>query len=246
MQIVDGVYKFDTGPFNWYIIEEAGRLTVVDAGFPGHFRTLVKGLRTIGKSVRDVEAILITHAHADHTGFAERLRKASGAPVFIHSADKTSVQRILQLPWTALIGNAWRTHVRGMLEHATFHGVFRMARVKTVATFEDNEILDVPGRPQVIHTPGHTAGHVAFYLSEKNVLFSGDSLLTQNMFTGAHGHPQFAPHSLNADNLVSTRSIDRFREIGDVTLLSGHGKPWSGSMSEAIQLARKSLGVNNR
>ena len=46
------VYHFDTGPFNWYVIRQDGRLTVVDAGFPGHYATFLRGIRALGCEVR--------------------------------------------------------------------------------------------------------------------------------------------------------------------------------------------------
>ena len=85
--IAPGVHHFDTFPFNWYVVEEAGRLTLVDAGFPDHYDVLIAGLRSIGRELRDVEAVVLTHIHADHVGFAERLRRELGVPVYVHEDD---------------------------------------------------------------------------------------------------------------------------------------------------------------
>lgn len=74
-------------------VEDGGKLTVVDTGFAGHYRLFRKGLEEMGRSVDDVEAILITHAHADHTGFAPRLAKETGAPIYLHGDDATLARR---------------------------------------------------------------------------------------------------------------------------------------------------------
>jgi len=50
MELINGIHHFETGPFNWYVIEESGRLTLVDAGFPGHYRVFLDGLRSIGEA----------------------------------------------------------------------------------------------------------------------------------------------------------------------------------------------------
>ena len=75
MEIAKDIFKFDSGPFNWYIIRQDGRLTLVDAGFPSHYKIFAEGLLSIGHTIKDVEAVILTHAHADHIGFAERIRK---------------------------------------------------------------------------------------------------------------------------------------------------------------------------
>lgn len=228
------LYRFETGPFNWYVIRQDGRVTVVDAGFPGHYAVLRRGLRQIGAELRDVTAILLTHAHADHMGFAERLRRDSGAPVFVHAADAAAAQRTLRLPWAGLLGNAWRPYVASMLSHATANGVFLMPPIRQVRTFDDNQVLDVPGRPTVLHLPGHTPGEVAFLLDGGSVLLSGDTLVTRHLLTGRYGAPQVPPPSLSHDYAQAHRSLARFRELGTLTMLPGHGKPWHGDLSACV------------
>ena len=87
--------------------------------------------------------------------------------------------RILQLPHGGgYCRNAWRPYIRTMLFHAIRNGVFTLPRVLEPKTFKHGEVLNVPGKPWVIHMPGHTPGEVAFYLSESKVLLSGDALVT--------------------------------------------------------------------
>jgi len=231
------VYRFDTGPFNWYVIRQHGRLTVVDAGFPGHYATFLRGIRELGCEVKDVEAILLTHAHADHMGFAERLRRATNAPVYVHAEDLAAAQRVLQLPWAGLLTNSWRPFVSRILAHATFNGVFTMPRIAQARAMKAGEVLDVPGRPQVLHLPGHSPGEVAYYLPESSLLLSGDTLVTRNLFTGAHGAPQLTPPVLNHDNQAARRSLDHLRELGTLTMLPGHGTAWRGCMADGVDAA---------
>ncbi len=239
MQILPGVYKFDTGPFNWYVVEEAGRLAVIDAGFPGHYATFLAGLASIGRSVGDVAGVVLTHAHADHTGFAARLKREHNVPVFVHRADLAGVARPLNLPWAGLLSNAWRPYTARMLLHATFHGVIRVRGVSGAIPFDDGAKLDLPGRPEVIHCPGHTPGEVALVLPGRGVLFSGDVLVTRNLFTGEVGPPQLPGRPLNADDALARRSLSRLAELGRVTMLPGHGTAWAGEMVGAVELAGK-------
>jgi glyoxylase-like metal-dependent hydrolase (beta-lactamase superfamily II) len=238
MQVAPGVHHFDTGPFNWYLIEDGGRLTVVDAGFPAHYRVLMEGLRSLGRTTRDVEAIILTHAHADHTGFAGRLSRETGKPVYIHRDDRPGLARPLNLPWYGLLSNAWRGYMQRVLLHATFHGVFWRPAVSDAIPFDDADTLDVPGRPTVLHLPGHTPGEVAFFLPSKGVLFSGDALITRDLMTGRDGGPQLAHRLLNANAPAARDALDRLRELGRITVLPGHGPAWMGEAAEAIELAR--------
>ena len=237
-EVAPGIFKFDSGPFNFYVIREAGRLTVVDAAFPGHYHVLRGGLASIGHTLKDLEAIILTHAHADHIGFAERVRKETGVPVFVHKNDVRLAGRPLALPWFGLLSNAWRPYTATMLGVATLNGVFSLARITRLQSFSDGDVLDVPGHPRVLHTPGHTPGEVVFHLADRNVLFSGDTLVTRNLLTGNQGKPQLVSPVLNGDYKQANRSLDLLRDLGHVTMLPGHGKPWVGKMNEAVALAQ--------
>lgn len=232
------VHRFGTGVFNWYVIEEGGRLTLVDAGFPGHYRTFRAGLAAIGRTERDLDAIVLTHAHADHMGFIERVRRVTQAPVFVHSADARAAQRTLRLPWWTLLSNAWHPSVAGMLGHATVNGIFLQPAIGAVRPVEDGAALDIPGRPRVIHAPGHTAGEIALWLDGEAVLLAGDVLITRHLLRGREGEPQLASDGLNADAAEASRSLDRILALGDALLLTGHGPSWRGNLGEAVQRAR--------
>ncbi|MEQ1553052.1 MAG: MBL fold metallo-hydrolase [Ferruginibacter sp.] len=237
MEIANGVHHFDCGPFNWYLIEEEGRLTLVDAGFPGHYSVYKKGLELLGKSNKDIEAIILTHAHADHIGFAEKVRKETNAQVYVHSGDANMACKPLQLPWFGLLSNAWRAYTAKMLGVAIVNGVFTLPHLTKVQTVTDGQILDVPGKPKILHTPGHTDGEIALLLEDRKILISGDTIVTRNLLTGALGQPQLTNPILNHNYKQAKRSLDLLRELGEVTMLSGHGTPWIGNMDDAVNIA---------
>jgi glyoxylase-like metal-dependent hydrolase (beta-lactamase superfamily II) len=66
------VHRIEDTHTNWYLIEDEGRLTVVDAGVPGSWESLLDALHRLGRRQADVAAVVLTHAHFDHPGFAER------------------------------------------------------------------------------------------------------------------------------------------------------------------------------
>lgn len=71
---------------NSYLVEDGAEITIVDAGAPGHWRSLLAELEAKGRSLDDVRAVLLTHGHDDHVGFAERARQ-DGRAVLVHELD---------------------------------------------------------------------------------------------------------------------------------------------------------------
>lgn len=246
MEVASGVHHFTNYKFNWYIVEDGGRLTVIDTGFAGHYQLFKASLRSMGRGVGDVEAILITHAHADHTGFAPRLSKETGAPVYLHHADTALARRPLYLPWGGLLSRAWRPYTASMLAHAVGHGVLRMPRIKTAQSIEDGQVLDIPGRPRIIHVPGHTPGDVVAHLPDRGVLFSGDALVTRDLYTGCDIPPQPTGPSLSVNHDDAVRHLDRLGDLGPITLLPGHGRPWRGEARDAVDAATRAGAKKNR
>ena len=88
MQVSEGIHRLTRGVTNFYLIEESGKYTMVDAGTPADWAFFSRSLAELGGKLDDLDAVLLTHAHPDHTGFAERARTEAGARVWIHRADE--------------------------------------------------------------------------------------------------------------------------------------------------------------
>jgi glyoxylase-like metal-dependent hydrolase (beta-lactamase superfamily II) len=87
VEVAHGVHRLTGGVCNFYLLQDGGKLVLVDAGAPGDWNLLLRTLATLSRGLEDLEAVLLTHAHSDHTGFAERARTTAGVPVWIHRAD---------------------------------------------------------------------------------------------------------------------------------------------------------------
>lgn len=239
IEIVDGVYRCGSTRVNWYLIEEDGELTVVDTGFPPHVLQLVESLDSMGYGMSAVTACILTHAHPDHIGFAQRLQEEAGIPVWLHEAGVQRAREGGNPPLSGFIKNLWRPAVlRYFIEVVQSDGT-SIPPLTSIETFADGDELQVPGHPRAIHTPGHTEDEVVFYLPDRDVLLCGDAFATVDFETWSGHAPQLLPAWLNRDHDQARESITQLDSLGEVVLLPGHGDPWTGHMTDAVQNAYK-------
>lgn len=238
-EIADGVVRLGTNLVNWYLVEDGGRVTIVDCGAPAYYAQLDRGLALLDRGRGHVDAIVLTHGHDDHVGFAEQARTELGVPVYVHEADKelTTTRKAPaknEKPMTAYLRYP---HAYKLLAHLASAGGAPNP-VQEVTTFGGGDELDVPGKPRALHTPGHTEGHVAFFLGTRGVLLMGDLLCTLNPLTGRRG-PQLLPQAFNLSSATMLDSLSALEELNAPTLAFGHGDPWTQGVASAVRLARE-------
>ncbi len=239
-KVARGVHRLGSPLVNWYLVEDDERLTAVDAGLPGFATDLEDQLAAIGRRPADVEAVILTHSDADHTGVATQLREA-GARVLIHSNDDETLRK--PGPKT---GDASPKHLVTQLHKPAFwrffFGMARAGGAKPTAIegaehFADGDELDVPGKPLVVATPGHTPGHCSFLFAGHAALFVGDSMCTSNPLSRGEG-PEVMPKVTNVSDEQAVISLDAMEGLEADVILPGHGEPWHGSPAAAVQRAR--------
>src|SRR5215212_6287731 len=234
MKIRDRVHRLgDDGLVNAYLIVENGEVTIVDAAMPGDWRVLIQELHSIDRSLDDVRALVLTHGHSDHIGFAERAR-SGGVPVSVHELDAALARGEVRNPAKGG-GPVKPIPLLRFLARGVTRGGIRTKRLTAVETFGDGAALDVPGALRVMLVPGHTPGSVVLHAPAYDTLFVGDALATVAVTNGSTG-PMIAPFS--ADPAQAAASLERIEGIEAGWLLPGHGQPWTGGVAEAVRRVR--------
>jgi glyoxylase-like metal-dependent hydrolase (beta-lactamase superfamily II) len=237
-EVAPGIHRLGNELVNFYVVEDGSRLALVDAGLPGFRGQLEEFLAGRGRTLRDIEAVLLTHAHGDHVGVAEIVRR-EGATVHVHQADaemartaKPQSRERGMRPYFRY-GATWRLLISGIRL-----GGARTPKIASVTTFAEGDELDVPGRPRIVHAPGHSNGHVVFHFPDRGALLAGDVIVTYNPLTGRLG-PQIMPAAFNVSSAQALGSLDRLEPLEAGVLLVGHGDPWTGGVTEAVARARE-------
>jgi glyoxylase-like metal-dependent hydrolase (beta-lactamase superfamily II) len=175
VSLADGVYRIPTlGDFinSYAFVEADGSVTLVDCGLKRAPAKIVRALESIGKHPRDVQRIVLTHAHFDHAGGAARMvDETSASGVDVHTDDADYVRTGTRPPGDV-------NSAAGVLLARAPWGDFRATPV--AHSLVDGEVLDVAGGLRVIHTPGHTPGHVSLLHAASGVLITGDSIFNMN------------------------------------------------------------------
>lgn len=238
MRIAPGIHRVgDNSMVNAYLLEDGGEVTIIDAGVPGYYGDIPRELGAMGRTVADVRALVLTHGHTDHIGFAERLRRDRHVPSWVHEADAALARGEVPNPAQGL--GPWKLRpLLGFLWWSMLHGALRTPPLTEVATYGDGATLDVPGSPRVILVPGHTPGSAALLLASRDVLFAGDAIATYAVTTGYRG-PQIAPFTADPD--AARASLSRLAGLDAGLVLPGHGDPWTDGVASAVRavLARQ-------
>lgn len=233
------IHRAGTEIVNFYLLEEGGKVTIVDAGCPSYRSRLETALREIGRTIEDVEAIVLTHAHIDHVGFSQLLQDERGTPVYAHELELPQAQTGKAPETEASYLPAMLRHrtARRVVIHIARNGGARPPKLAHVRAFADGDQLDLPGRPLAVFTPGHSPGHCVLHVPGEGAAFTGDALCGWNTVTGEQG-PTLPPSEFNNSTARARQSLERIATIDAQTLYYGHGDPWCNGAAAAVTEAR--------
>jgi glyoxylase-like metal-dependent hydrolase (beta-lactamase superfamily II) len=160
------------------LVWDENNLVLIDTGFPGQTETIVKAIEGAGFSVEGLTHIIITHQDMDHIGCVNDLRKlAPKTQVLIYEDEapyldgkKVPVKLAAMLKQYDSLPDAQKKWCDDFKEG------YANRRISASRTLSDSDVLQICGGIEVIHTPGHTPGHMCLLLRESGVLVCGDAL----------------------------------------------------------------------
>ncbi|WP_324650970.1 MBL fold metallo-hydrolase [Georgenia sp. H159] len=238
-EVAPGVHLVSHAHVNCYLVEDDDGVTLVDAGLPSVWRPLGWAIRAIGHRPRDLRALVLTHAHFDHVGVVRRLQQRLALPVWATAEEHSLVSH----PYSYAHENPRALYpVRHpaavpILTRMALAGALTVRGATGIRTLATGTTLDVPGRPEVLATPGHTYGHVALHLRDRDVVISGDALVTLDPYTARTG-PRIIAGAATADFTMNLATLDAIAGTGAGTVLPGHGEPWTQGAAAAVERAR--------
>lgn len=233
MKLAEGLHRVGNDLVACYLVGDDTGVTLIDAGIAGQWPEFLRELAAMGRSPRDVKAVLLTHGDEDHIGFAERLRREHGVPVWVHEADAGRA-RGEGKPDTGW-GRVRPVPLLRFLWYAARNGAFRTTFLTEVNLLTGGEQLELPGSPVVIPVPGHSPGSVAFFAPAVGALFVGDALTTRHVLTGEEGP---GPAPFTDDPRQALASLGDLEHVDARWVLPGHGTPWARGAAEAVRLVR--------
>ena len=212
-QISNKVYQISLGMVNVFVIEDDG-LTLIDTGPKGSADKIFNAIEKGGKDPNDIKQVIITHAHPDHAGSAEEIKKRLEVPLYASQKDAVLMR----------FGIAGRRDIQlspGIVNWLVYHLMIKRAGVTIEPvlvdeSLTDNQVIPVAGGIQVIHTPGHSAGHIALLIKSEGVLIAGD--ICANM-SGPGLSVVYENRELGIQSIIKAAEFDF-----DIAVF-GHGKP---------------------
>ncbi len=219
--VVPGLTRVSLGMVNAYLVHDKESVVIVDSGLKVHGPRILRAVRRLGRQPEDVQLIIATHAHIDHTGSLAFLKRSTGAPVAMHPADAELLASGATIrPWTP--GRDRLSRFICALSPPA--GRARVEPVLPDTLLTDGAQIDLTGGLRVHHAPGHSAGQIVL-LWRESVLIGADIVTNW-------GH--LRPPVLFEEESLAYDTIRRIALLPFETAVFGHGRPIVGAAKRVI------------
>ena len=220
-------YRLLLGPFQAYLWRDAGSMTLIDTGPADAGVEIAAALDELGLAPSDVDRIVLTHFHDDHTGAAAEIREWGGVEVVAHRADAPFIRGAKAGPPPTLGPDEQEPYER------IVSGLPPAPPVPVDREVVDGEVLDFGGGARVIATPGHTPGSLALHLPAHGILITGDTVAEHlgRVLLGA----------FNVDTAEAADSLRRLAALPVELAVFGHGEPVRAGAQARLQDAVAAL-----
>ncbi|MCC2537876.1 MULTISPECIES: MBL fold metallo-hydrolase [Bacillus cereus group] len=184
---------------------------LIDTGFPGQFEDIQVEMKRVGVFVDKLKVVILTHQDIDHIGsLPDVLENGVGdIKVYAHELDKPYIEGDLPLLKDVHVENP--------------------PKGKVSDTVIDGQELPYCGGIRILHTPGHTPGHISLYLKRSKILVAGDSMYSVNgVLGGVH-----APTTLNI--MEARQSLKKYLNLDIESVVCYHGGLSKGNIKIQLQ-----------
>nr|WP_240464244.1 MBL fold metallo-hydrolase [Paenibacillus apiarius] len=185
---------------------------LIDTGFPGQIEDLRMAMKKVGVSLDKVKIVILTHQDIDHIGSLPEILRECGSKVqvYAHELDKPYIQGELPLLKDGQIKNP----PKGRVDN----------------TLIDGQELAFCGGIRIIHTPGHTPGHISLYLRRSKTLIAGDSMYSVNGILGGIHEPT------TLDIEEARLSLKKYLDLNIESVICYHGGLSKGRINDQIRI----------
>lgn len=211
--IAPRVHELSVGIVNVWLLESDEGICLIDTGAPGSAGAILSAVRSLGHRPEDVRHIVLSHHHADHAGGLAALRLQTPAAAYAHPLDADLIRRGEAVRPTLKPGPGLLSGLMARLGGGSLPKRYEPGTVD--GEVADGQVLPIAGGLRVIHTPGHSAGHVALLAEREGVLFAVDACA--NLFG-------LGPSIMYEDTAEAMRSLARLAAHEFSVVCFGHGQ----------------------
>ena len=241
---LEGINQINIGFSNivsLYLFTINDKTVLIDAGYSTKYwqNAFYKALNDISVKLEEVDYCIITHEHPDHTGLLQILKKANPdvkigmhkiahelAKLRLDSMKETNLEEKIKERGDLLFSYGYKREEVDLMLQRFGRGGMNFEYIKPDLLLNDNDRI-VDEELQIVHSPGHSVGHICVYYRKKGILFSGDHILSSitphlgtlvipgaKEFNKKNNYENILEHYLN--------SLDKIDELKSKTILPGH------------------------
>ncbi len=228
-QITPSLYQISLGAVNAFVIKDEG-LTLIDTGYKNSMSAIFSALKKGGEDPTAIKRVILTHAHPDHAGSAAAIKQALGIPVLAHELEAPLLEE-------GSSGHAPIHCSPGVINWLIYNlfikgGDGAIEAVGVDERLKHMDVLPIAGGLQVLHTPGHSVGHIALWMKQEGVLIAGDSCAN---LVGLDLSIVYEDRALGIQSLLALADLSFDKAV------FGHGSPLRQGADQAFKASFRAI-----
>ena len=211
------------------LIQVNNKYYLIDCGYEETFDEFVAALDTLGVSIEDLHAIIISHDDIDHLGALHLFKNINkGLFIFCNEIEEPSVsgkiksERLVQAESSLVqIPEDYKSWAIDFIQRLKC-----IQRLEVDFTLKDNDKIEQD--IVVINTPGHTKGHISFYISSESTVIANDAIVIEG------DELDIANPTYTLDIYQAVKSVEKIRDLKPHKLICYHGGIMEANLNEKL------------